>query len=706
MKKVGFKLSSVAILVLLSSKGYALPYNTQHLESIEVTGQLKTKQKKQMQSSNFANYKTNLSDSSSMLPYQKYKIDVSATPNNDLENLINLTPGLDTIGAPKPITQNIQVNGLDVSTGRSIFAINGVSQASFLNTSGHGNSTILNTPSPFLLHSMSVYQSGSNLSFGSGDMGGVIDTETLTAKSLLKNKEVGGKLYLGFDFNNDKFTQGIATGIQNDQFGFLIAGIGNQNNNYKDGNNQMVKDSEAHQFQGLINFNWDINDYQSLNLSYLNINNDTNSKIFPNDEHDYAPTILKLNTQQYNLKYNLNPDNQYVNLKLNLFYLKNRLNQQTPSYSLIPGFPTIPAVNDKNTGTKQGFKIQNTTNLYKQNITYGLDYQYTKYNTNSPRSSKTPKSNQNQFGIFIKDQIHLTKIWSITPGLRFDDYTNKGFDIPNEQNIKSNQTDKDSKLSKSISTKLQLTDSLSTYLAYTEGFRAPNFFEQFAYGSHAGGIPAIFAPNFSLKPEESANKEFGFDYKKVLPNDDLLTAHISIFQNDIHNFINSQTIGHTPPEPFIPFEIDQYQNIDKVRIKGVNINTSYKNEYFIFYTSYTYNRGINTDNGQLIDNMPLSKGYSSISIPVKSMDTTFIFSSNYAARQTYSTESNDGSIKTQVNPGYAIYNANVSYQPHSIKDLTLNAGINNITNKAYRTNYDSDFFEMGRNVFLSMNYNF
>jgi hemoglobin/transferrin/lactoferrin receptor protein len=164
---------------------------------------------------------------------------------------------------------------------------------------------------------------------------------------------------------------------------------------------------------------------------------------------------------------------------------------------------------------------------------------------------------------FVQDEIVLGR-WTLIPGLRADYYNlnPKSDAIFEEDNPLSPVVGIDHT---SVSPKLgivrQLGESMSAFLQYAEGFRAPPYDDvNIGFTNLAFGYTAI--PNPDLRPEESRGFEVG-----LRGGEGGNYYSIAAFHNDYEDFIESLVVTGVDPESGLL--VFQSQNIAEARIYGL-----------------------------------------------------------------------------------------------------------------------------------------
>ena len=174
-----------------------------------------------------------------------------------------------------------------------------------------------------------------------------------------------------------------------------------------------------------------------------------------------------------------------------------------------------------------------------------------------------PDTETQRTGIFINDRIELSDRATIALGVRYDEYkltptTDELFNNSNAaQNALANIDD--GAVSSKLGVLYDLSDQVSVFAQYAEGFRSPDYesanltFTNFAYYYSV-------APNPELESEKSAGIEVG-----VRGNHADVTWALAAYTTDYEKFIQTELTGTTDQG----IAIYQYVNKKDVTIKGM-----------------------------------------------------------------------------------------------------------------------------------------
>ncbi|MCH4874043.1 TonB-dependent receptor [Pseudomonas sp. TMW22091] len=301
------------------------------------------------------------------------------------------------------------------------------------------------------------------------------------------------------------------------------------------------------------------------------------------------------------------------------------------------------------------------------------------------KSSDFPDPTINTYSLFAQDQISWNN-WTFMPSLRYD-YTKLTPHITQEFLNTVNPLQKDPvsdadkvwhRLSPKFGVTYEFNDNYTWYGQYAEGFRTPT--AKALYGRFEN-LEAGYSvePNPNLEPEKSKSYETGLRGKFEAGTFDL-----AIFYNKYRDFINEDAI--TPGYSELAF---QSNNIKHATIKGAEVKGRLNLDAFGapqgLYTrgSVAYAHGRNNDTGQPINSVnPLTAvmglGYEQQNYGAL-VSWTLVKRKDQVDDSTFF--SPDGTSSQFKSPGYGVVDLSGYYKV--TKDVTVNAGLYNLTDKKY-----------------------
>ncbi|HIC8529016.1 TPA: TonB-dependent hemoglobin/transferrin/lactoferrin family receptor, partial [Haemophilus influenzae] len=333
--------------------------------------------------------------------------------------------------------------------------------------------------------------------------------------------------------------------------------------------------------------------------------------------------------------------------------------------------------------------------------------------------------------VYLFDNVVITDYLSFDLGYRYDnihyqpkykhgvtpklpDDIVKGLFIPLDNNQSSNtnkvkenvqknidyiakQNKKYKAHSYSFASTIDPTSFLRLQLKYSKGFRAPTSDEMYFTFKHPD---FTILPNTNLKPEIAKTKEIAF----TLHNDDWGFISTSLFKTNYKNFIDlifkgekDFAVGGSGGGRSLSFSLYQNINRDSAVVKGIEINSKvflgkmakFMDGFNLSY-KYTYQKGRMDGNIPMNAIQPKTMVYG-LGYDHPSQKFGFNFYTTHVASKnpedTYDIyakdkRKTDTSIKWR-SKSYTILDLIGYVQP--IKNLTIRAGVYNLTNRKYIT---------------------
>lgn len=219
--------------------------------------------------------------------------------------------------------------------------------------------------------------------------------------------------------------------------------------------------------------------------------------------------------------------------------------------SLTPTDGSKPEIHNVDQATDQFEGRWTGLILDRHKLTAGIEYR------TEERKEDGVKSEIDNLGVFLQDELTVTDRLNAILGLRFDDHSDFG-----------------SVYSPRVSVAYRFNDYLRLRGAYGEGFRAPSAFELYSGSPYT--IRRILIPNPDLDPETSRTWEVGADIDYGV-----LTVGLTAFRNDVDDMIAEVFTGrYEGKKPKIP--VNEVRNIAEAMTQGVELNVGLKLGYGLF----------------------------------------------------------------------------------------------------------------------------
>ncbi|MFC6979256.1 TonB-dependent receptor domain-containing protein [Microbulbifer taiwanensis] len=291
-------------------------------------------------------------------------------------------------------------------------------------------------------------------------------------------------------------------------------------------------------------------------------------------------------------------------------------------------------------------------------------------------TEKFPQNDVTRTGVFVNDEMTFAGgDLTVTPGLRYDWY-----EMDPNGALKSDGTAfasiEESNVSFNLGTLYRINQRLTAFAQYGQGFKVPAY--DLAYLEHYLQPTSAYAyevvPADDLSPETSDTFELG------------LRGHVgdfafstAIFHTSYDDFLETQLIDsevffNTDGSFSHVYEKYQYQNIESVTIKGMEISANwYLNPSFELFTNASYQRGENDTSGEYLRSVSPLSGVVGAAYSGEQLSTQLML--RWADRMD---RVNEG--ETEV-AGFGAVDWVLGYQ--ALEQLSFNLAVNNLLDKEY-----------------------
>ena len=496
-----------------------------------------------------------------------------------------------------------------------------------------------------LLKRVEIVRGSASTLYGSDAIGGVVSLTTKDPNDLLRDQQryyFGVRGSYGESHDNSVGTASFATSAG--RFSALAVYTHQESGDYQNqgGNEALNGDRTAPNPQdgygdsALLKGVFDINDTQKLRLTFETARHDLTTDVI--SSRTTTPTLdtTRLLGDDEDERQRISFEHEFSGLGFSwldggvwrIYDQRAETRQYTTEKRTVRSGAPVPVTSLRVRDRVFAFD-QDTTGgevtLYKswdlgpgtQRVTFGLEYVDThtvqlrggieRNLTTGTVSSQVgpdlypvrdfPISDTRSTGIYVQDELRFGR-WIVTPGARFDRYelTPRPDEIFTADNpgVTPAALDDDN-VSPRIGLVYRALDSLSLFTSFNTGFRAPPYGDvNVGFTNVAGGYTTI--PNPDLKPERSRNYEAGAKY-----SNEGLRIDLSGFYNTYEDFIQSfATLGVNPGTGLLEF---QSQNLDSVRIHGVELKAAVPFGPLSWQSAVGYARGKNRVTGQPLDSI-------------------------------------------------------------------------------------------------------
>ena len=652
---------------------------------------------------------------------------------NTIKELVRYEPGVSVGGTgQRGGVSGYNIRGIDGD--RILTQVDGVEiPDSFFN--GPYAKTQRNYVDPEIVKRVEILRGPASVLYGSNAIGGAVSYFTLDPDDIIKpGQDVGARLKTGYSSADRSWLKsGTVAGRAGDFDGLLHLSQrdGHETESYGNhggtglsrtaANPEDVKTTNV-----LAKAGWNYNDDDRLAFTYEKFKNriDANEKSAVGGPFNQGQPLGMyrsrtgtdtVSRERFGLENSMVVDSAVAdNLKLSLNYQTAKTDQNT----LEDYFPfTRNVLRSRNTTYEEkqwvldaqadkAFQIADTDHL----LTYGATVKNQKVTgsrsgsgvclavgrgcsavgANSPsdylvKSSDFPDPTINTYSLFAQDEISWND-WTLMPGLRYD-YTKLTPHITQEflntvaAADKSSVSDKEKvwhRLSPKFGLTYALSDEYTWYGQYAEGFRTPSAKALYGRFTNLGEGYSV-EPNPDLEPEKSKSFETG-----LRGTFDAGSFDVAVFYNKYRDFINEDAI--TPGYDELTF---QSNNIKHATIKGAEIKGRLNLDAFgaphglYNIGSVAYAHGRNDDTGEPINSVNPLKAV--LGLGYEQENYGALVSWTLVKRKDQVDDSNffspDGTSTQFKSPGYGVIDLSGFYKV--TRDVTVNAGLYNLTDKKY-----------------------
>ncbi|ENM5761910.1 TonB-dependent iron chelate receptor VctA [Vibrio mimicus] len=608
--------------------------------------------------------------------------DLSLKQADHMSDLLRDIPGVD-VGGTHSVNQRINIRGFG-ETDLDI-RLDGASQHA--NMFHHIGNLTLN---PDILKSADV-QVGNN-SVTQNGLGGAVYFETKNAKDLLVGGEqFGARIFGGYASNDSQQGSLTVYGQLSETVDAMVYGQGISRDNFEDGSGKETFGVAGDTYNVLAKVGFEPADGHRFQLSY---------DVY-RDKGDYSPrpdmagtaneglTKNRLIPTRYDRdtitgSYELKQDQHRG--KVTLYSSQTEIDRdETVMAGAWPGNRVSHnTATNRNVGVNALFQSDYELVEFRNQVTYGLDYID---QTSKATYGSTPFMEESAIStaLFAENKLYVTEAWSVTAGLRFDDFQRKAM---------TGSKDFD-ELTWSLGTEWDVNSDWTLFANARSLFKGPELLETFVRYQDV----ARLADN--IKAETGLNTQGGVRFDKKF-GEHFVGANFTLFNTKIDDHIrtnNSYLIS----------------NVGDMEIKGFELSTTYAYQAASAKFSYARSDADDVTNGgpmlnsvgssaDMGDSLALTLGYQADSI-----DTLFGWTSIVVLDEDNVVA---GSDKKE---GYDVHNLYAQWTPYSVPNLVLTFGVDNVFDELYVSHasriglarsFVTDDYEPGRSYKLSAAYQF
>lgn len=605
-------------------------------------------------------------ESDSLMDISSDQLESINSSSSSVDDLLRLSPAATTSRGPRSSSESVQVRGLD---NNKIFVMIDGSRQRF--QSAHTSMLGIDTEN---IKAVKIYKSASDTNF-SNSIGGGVNFITIDPKDVLRRNKKSTSLFTT-KFNSANQETGInaKSAFNNKKRSGLISISHAKSEDLRLSDGQVLPNSSYEDFAGLAKIK-----YKKFTFKLEHFNRADNSPIDPSlNPPVRIRDLFSENTTSRNnvaLKYESKDD-----LKTNVYVNQYRQVKDRRQDNIV----------DTRTLTTTGLSIDKRL-LY---VSAGLEVFVDELSSdrNNQQIPSYPNASSQNASLYILNVAQLSSNLSLASNLKQHVY---------KLSSGSNQVN-EAALTKGAKLEFSISDKLTTFASYSEGFNSARVNDVYAEGLHSVGEPGFFKDNFfitneNLKPETSQNYELGLIYKSELFNSNaFIELEGSLYQSDVRDYIYMQRIDRSFFEP--EAATTQFVNISQVQLSGAELAASYLHSSFDMRLSYSQVRGKNLSEDIYLADLPADSYNLQIKYRFDRQNLTLGYLGHLALEQD---RVNPQTIeRTDSTSSYLIHSL---FANKDIQNFNISLRVDNVGNKQYRR-HASHLFEAQEDVKLSVRY--
>ncbi len=499
------------------------------------------------------------------------------------------------------------------------------------------------TLEPELVRTIEVQAGPGDATQGAGALGGSVDFTSKDASDLLLPDQAFSALAkVAYGSNNQQHKYHLTlAGQLSEQWSVLGSSSRQENDLFKDAHGQRYAGTASEQDFHFAKLTGELAPGQELRYSFEQARDSGIRPQRPNWQVSSWNRAFPLETerQTHNLNYAFDPSSELVNGSLTLFHSNTEL-QQTARFGPYQG------------GVQnEGFDARNSSVLGAHRWIYGVDYraEQTELFPIGVANARYDSEKASVKGIFVQDYYNLSSQLRLNAGARYDDYQ--------VRDMKQQQITADG-LSPNLGISWAMNEHLRLFAGYSSALRGRLTTNSFVLDNRTNAA--------NLQAEQAHHRQIGAEYIAG-------SWHLNA---NLFDTVIEDAIGEFKRV---------YQNLGDVKNRGYDLKLSYQ------LPTVRLGGSVATANPTL-NNKPLNP-YDHAGLGANTGRQWSLFA-NWAASDAWqsglSVRAAEGQhdLTTSAGliqqPGYAVWDAFVQYNPVALDNLRLTLTVKNLLDQQYR----------------------
>lgn len=574
--------------------------------------------------------------------------EIQLTQASDLSDLLSNESGV-AVGGGSVVAQKVYVRGFE-DTMLNV-TVDGAQQPAELY---HHQSRLQLEPE--FIRSIELDAGAGPATQGAGALTGALRVTTRDAFDMLRPDQRLGVLFKAAYDDNGNSRKAVASiyGTLGEDFGLMASIVRQDGGHYEDGDGNRTFPTAFDHERGQLKLSGRF-DAHAVDLSIERLD-DTGTYYERPHMTDFAGLFIlsdhEMGRRSAIYRHRFDPSSETIDLDATLY--RTAVDFQVRR-------TTTGLVYSRGEQVSSGIDLRNTMRWGPAQLTYGVDYRRdhldAEQRATPPAFWGRTEQRAEIHGAYAQGTLPLGKRWTVSGGLRYDDYHHRGV-----SGVSAGTDNGGDGLSLNLSLEWKPLESLTLRASYAQAYRGITIREAF--------FGALYTYDEGLEGERADNAEFGVAWER-----DGVFARATVFRQHIDDYISAVYLGEAV--------WGEWRNIGRAEVEG------YEAEIGKRWNRWTIALGVwNSDNR--FEDRPLNDADLGLGTSIgrtwtlRGDWTSASGKSQYGLRaRAVESESNAISPTAPDKPGYQVVDLLAQWTPLDDDRLTLGLAVNNLLDEFY-----------------------
>ena len=442
--------------------------------------------------------------------------EIELTQPADLSDLLSNESGV-AVGGGSPVSQKIYVRGFE-DTMLNV-TVDGAQQPAELY---HHQSRVQIEPE--FIESIELAAGAGAATSGPGALTGTLRVRTRDAFDMLRDGQKAGFLLKGAYGNQGEVAKGVlaAYGLLGENIGLMATVVNHEGEDYEDGNGNKVSPTGFEHRRQQLKLSGRFEEHD-VDLSFEDLDDTGTYYERPHMTNFAGRFVLsehEMHRRTATYTHHYDPGSELVDIEAIAFRTVSDFKVRRTTTGLLYA---------QGRQTSTGIDLRNTARWSGVDLIWGADFREDRLDALQQATPAAFWGSTEQrarvAGVYAQADWRPSEAWTLSGGLRFDDYTHSGL-----QGVSAGVRNEDTGLSPNLSVSWRATDALALRAAYSQAFRGITIRESF--------FSALYTYPGDLQGEHADNLELGLAWEH-----DGYFARVTGFRQNIEDYISAEYVG-------------------------------------------------------------------------------------------------------------------------------------------------------------------